>query len=66
LELFKTILADERSLPKDKPYKDLISLINFILRQFFKALAEDPFLAVEVWIHAVFQSLTHIVSNSIV
>ena len=48
LDLFKTILADQKSLPREQPYKDLINLINYILRQFFKALAEDSFLAVEV------------------
>ncbi|KAI6145317.1 hypothetical protein BKA82DRAFT_4172415, partial [Pisolithus tinctorius] len=45
--LFKTILDDQRSLPKDKPYKDLVSLLTFILRKFFKALDEEPFLAME-------------------
>ncbi|XP_006455122.1 hypothetical protein AGABI2DRAFT_75426 [Agaricus bisporus var. bisporus H97] len=46
LDLFKTIVAEKTSLPRDQPYKDLISLINFILRKFFKSLAEDAFLAV--------------------
>jgi replication fork protection complex subunit Tof1/Swi1 len=50
LELFKSILADQKSLPREQPYKDLVNLINFILRKFFKALSEDPFLAVEVGI----------------
>jgi len=48
LNLFKTILDDQKSLPRDQPHKDLLNLINFILRKFFKALAEEPFLAVEV------------------
>jgi replication fork protection complex subunit Tof1/Swi1 len=48
LDLFKTILADQKALPREQPYKDLINLINFILRQFFKALEKEPFLAVEV------------------
>ncbi|KAJ3565991.1 hypothetical protein NP233_g7283 [Leucocoprinus birnbaumii] len=48
LDLFKTILSEKDTLPRDQPYKDLINLINFILRKFFKALAEDSFLAVEV------------------
>lgn len=47
LQLFKTILDDQRSLPKDKPYKDLVSLLTFILRKFFKALDEELFLAME-------------------
>ncbi|KAF8153299.1 timeless protein-domain-containing protein [Crassisporium funariophilum] len=49
LTLFKAILADQKSFPRDQPYKDLINLINFILRQFFKALQEEPFLAVEAF-----------------
>jgi hypothetical protein len=48
LNLFKTILADQKSLPREQPYKDLVSLITFILRQFFKAITEDSFLAIEV------------------
>ncbi|KAG5637662.1 hypothetical protein H0H81_003683 [Sphagnurus paluster] len=48
LNLFKTILADQKSFPREQSYKDLVNLITFILRQFFKALAEEPFLAVEV------------------
>ncbi|KAI5994503.1 timeless protein-domain-containing protein [Pisolithus albus] len=47
LQLFKTILDDERSLPKETPYKDLVRLLTFILRRFFKALDEEPFLAME-------------------
>lgn len=48
MELFKAILADQKSLPREQSYKDLINLINFILRQFFKKLDTEPFLAVEV------------------
>lgn len=48
LDLFKTILTEKDTLPRDQPYKDLISLVNFILRKFFKALAEDSFLVIEV------------------
>lgn len=48
LDLFKTILSEKDTLPRDQPYKDLINLVNFILRKFFKALAEDSFLVVEV------------------
>jgi replication fork protection complex subunit Tof1/Swi1 len=54
LELFKSILADQKSLPREQPYKDLIKLINFILHKFFKALAEEPFLTVEVRIHVFY------------
>ncbi|KAI0357683.1 timeless-domain-containing protein [Trametes cingulata] len=49
LYLFKQILAEERSLPKEQPYKDLVALINYILRKFFKAVAEDSFLVVEAF-----------------
>ena len=48
MNLFKSILADQKSIPRDPPYKDLVRLINFILRQFFKAIEENTFLAVEV------------------
>ena len=36
-------------MPREQPYKDLVNLINFILRQFFKALSENTFLAVEAF-----------------
>ncbi|EPQ50778.1 timeless-domain-containing protein [Gloeophyllum trabeum ATCC 11539] len=49
LDLFKTILADQKSLPKDQPYKDLVALINYILRQFFKAVDEEPLVLVEAF-----------------
>ncbi|KZT26081.1 timeless-domain-containing protein [Neolentinus lepideus HHB14362 ss-1] len=49
LDLFKVILADQKSLPKDQPYKDLVALINYILRQFFKAVDEEPLLIVEAF-----------------
>ncbi|EPT01958.1 hypothetical protein FOMPIDRAFT_1036026 [Fomitopsis schrenkii] len=49
LDLFRMILADEKSLPKDQPYKDLINLINYILRQFFKAVEEESFLVVQAF-----------------
>jgi hypothetical protein len=45
---FKILLAEEKTFPVEQPYKDLMSLIKFILRQFFKALEKDRFLAVEV------------------
>jgi replication fork protection complex subunit Tof1/Swi1 len=48
LNLFKTILDDQKSLPKDQAYNDLVKLVNFILRKFFNALEEETFLAVEV------------------
>lgn len=55
MDLFKSILADQKSLPKGQPYKDLVDLINFLLRKFFKAVEEDSFLVVEVihsrWVH---------------
>jgi hypothetical protein len=48
LELFQSILKVQVSLPKDQPHKDLIQLINFILRKFFKNAKEHPLLLVEV------------------
>ncbi|KAG8715598.1 Topoisomerase 1-associated factor 1 [Ceratobasidium sp. 423] len=44
LSLFQSILKNQSSLPKDQPYKDLIQLINFILRKFFKSAQEYPLL----------------------
>ena len=35
-------------LPKDQPYKDLVNLIQFLLRQFFKAAEDDWFIIVHV------------------
>lgn len=49
LELFQRILRDEKLLPKEQPYLDLVTLVKFILRKFFKAVAEDPFILVEAW-----------------
>ncbi|KAF7329666.1 hypothetical protein MKEN_00229700 [Mycena kentingensis (nom. inval.)] len=49
LHLFQSILAAQKSFPRDQPHKDLVSLVNFILRKFFKALEEEPFLAVEAF-----------------
>ena len=46
--MFKTILSDQKSFPKDQPYKDLVALINYVLRQFFKAVEEDSFVLIEV------------------
>jgi replication fork protection complex subunit Tof1/Swi1 len=49
LDLFRSILADARTLPKDQAYKDLLSLVNFVLRRFFKAVERAPLLLVEVF-----------------
>ncbi|KAG2355989.1 timeless protein-domain-containing protein [Suillus spraguei] len=49
LNLFKVILDDQKSLPKDQSSKDLVKLVNFILHRFFKALEGEPFLAVEAF-----------------
>ncbi|KAL5639939.1 hypothetical protein ACGC1H_006487 [Rhizoctonia solani] len=49
LILFQSILKNQASLPKDQPYKDLIQLINFILRKFFKNAQEHPLLLVEAF-----------------
>ena len=51
LNLFKSILSDQKSFPKDRPYKDLVALITYILRQFFKAVEEDSFILIEVSCH---------------
>ncbi|KAI0265300.1 timeless protein-domain-containing protein [Gloeopeniophorella convolvens] len=49
LHLFKSILADQKSFPKDQPYKDLVALINYVLRQFFKAVEADSFVLIEAF-----------------
>ncbi|TFK80719.1 timeless-domain-containing protein [Polyporus arcularius HHB13444] len=49
LYLFKKIMAEEKTLPREQPYKDLVALINFLLRKFFKAVEEDSFLIVEAF-----------------
>src|SRR5258708_3400269 len=48
LELFNRILAHQKDLPRDRPYKDLLHLINFVLRKFFKTMEEQPLLMLEV------------------
>lgn len=48
MNLFKTILDQQKSMPREQPYKDLVALINYLLRQFFKAVEEEPFLIVQV------------------
>jgi replication fork protection complex subunit Tof1/Swi1 len=47
--VFKKVLDDQRSLPAGQSTKDLISCITYILRKFFKALQENPLLAVEAF-----------------
>ncbi|KAF8333073.1 timeless protein-domain-containing protein [Cantharellus anzutake] len=49
LELFNRILAHQKDLPRDTPYKDLIQLVNFILRKFFKKMEEQPLLLIEAF-----------------
>ena len=48
LNVFRSIMAKQSTLPKEQPYKDLVTFINFILRKFFKAVSEEPLLLVEV------------------
>ncbi|WOO84917.1 Topoisomerase 1-associated factor 1 [Vanrija pseudolonga] len=47
--LFGKVLEDQASLPKGKPSKDLVELIGFVLRKFFKRMAEDPFMIVDAF-----------------
>ncbi|KAI0787003.1 timeless protein-domain-containing protein [Abortiporus biennis] len=49
LDLFKGILAEENSLPKEQPYKDLVALIKYLLRQFFKAVEQDSFVLIQAF-----------------
>jgi replication fork protection complex subunit TIMELESS/Tof1/Swi1 len=48
LDMFHSIILEQKILPRDPPYKDLIQLINYILRKFFKTVEEQPILVVEV------------------
>lgn len=48
LYLFKNILAEQKNFPKEQPYKDLVSLVNFLLRRFFKTVEENPIVIAEV------------------
>jgi replication fork protection complex subunit Tof1/Swi1 len=48
LALFKNILDHKQYLPRDQPHKDLVNLIQFLLRQFFKAVEDDSFIIVHV------------------
>jgi len=47
LHLFRLILDDKESLPKGDGTKNLLQLINYILRQFFKKVEKDPWVIVE-------------------
>ncbi|KDQ56583.1 hypothetical protein JAAARDRAFT_79123 [Jaapia argillacea MUCL 33604] len=49
LELFKSILTAQKVLSKEQPYKDLVALVNFVVRKFFKAVTEEPLLIVEAF-----------------
>ncbi|WVQ81137.1 hypothetical protein IAT38_003259 [Cryptococcus sp. DSM 104549] len=45
--LFQRILDDQHALPQNPASKDLITLINFILRKYFKRVSQDPFVIVQ-------------------
>ncbi|KAI5453378.1 Topoisomerase 1-associated factor 1 [Naganishia albida] len=49
LIIYKQLLDDQRSLPAHQSSKDAITLINYIMRKFFKSMEQDPFLAVEAF-----------------
>ncbi|KAJ7208162.1 timeless protein-domain-containing protein [Mycena haematopus] len=49
LYLFQTILAAQKTFPRDQPHRDLVQLVTYILRKFFKALEDEPFLAVDAF-----------------
>lgn len=48
LNLFRQILDDRKVLPKSRPWADLVTLIQFILKEFFKAARYEPILLIEV------------------
>ncbi|KAF7338588.1 Topoisomerase 1-associated factor 1 [Mycena venus] len=49
LYLFQTILAAQKTFPRDQPHRDLVQLVTYVLRKFFKALEQEPFLAVDAF-----------------
>ncbi|KAJ6625085.1 timeless protein-domain-containing protein [Mycena sp. CBHHK59/15] len=49
LHLFQKILGAQKTFPRDQPHRDLVALVGFVLRRFFKALEAEPFLAVEAF-----------------
>ncbi|OCF79113.1 topoisomerase 1-associated factor 1 [Kwoniella mangroviensis CBS 8886] len=49
LNLFRKIVDSSHTLLRADSSKDLSQLINFVLRKFFKRVAEDPFLIVEAF-----------------
>lgn len=49
LDLFRHILDDQAALARDDASKDLVSLITYVLRKFFKQVAEKPLLIVEAF-----------------
>nr|XP_018259274.1 topoisomerase 1-associated factor 1 [Kwoniella dejecticola CBS 10117]OBR81432.1 topoisomerase 1-associated factor 1 [Kwoniella dejecticola CBS 10117] len=49
LNLFRKIIDSAHTLPKHDSSKDLNQLIQFVLRKFFKRVAEDPFLIIDAF-----------------
>lgn len=49
LIIYKQLLDDQRSLPAHQSSKDAITLVNYIMRKFFKSMEQDPFFAVEAF-----------------
>lgn len=59
LELFQRILTDDNlALAHDPTTKDLKKLIEYILRQFFKAVQDKPMLLMEVSVDRHLSRLT--------
>lgn len=48
LNLFRQILDDRKVLPKSRPWSDLVALIQYILKEFFKAARFEPILLIDV------------------
>ncbi|KAG8834853.1 Topoisomerase 1-associated factor 1 [Serendipita sp. 399] len=49
LSQFRAVLAVQRTFPKEQPYKDLVALVTFLLRQFFKAVEADRMVIAEAF-----------------
>lgn len=56
LHQFRQILDDRKSLPKTRPWNDLFALIQYILKEFFKAARVQPILLIEVGLKSLLNS----------
>lgn len=48
--MFRHILDDKPTLPVCDGTRDLLQLITYVLRKFFKRMTEDPFIMIEAFL----------------